>query len=444
MSSRSTARSRNAGQYPGRRADQPDSGRRAWPRARPTMPMPRRVAVFRTIGGQRQAAAFDLTAIRRGQAPDPQIYPGDIIVVDGSSIKAVQKQIFQACRCCRFSGPSEWRAGQFIQGASQSEHQPSCPERRAVADRSITKPDATQLGPGQRTYSATNILDFATLMRIIHHWRWLVLGAVALGLAGAVLATLLTKPVYRAWVTLEANPPTVSVTSDQANDRDASAPTVDNYDFIATQVGLGPEQERGGADGAGAQSGEQSGHRAQDVDASKRLRVATGVVAGGLEVIAPETGELIKFSYDSTSPAARGDDRQRRCRQLHQHGAPAALRSFGLRPQLPRTADRQDPRRSRAFGARARRLCPGAGHHQHPAESSGPDERRRHRLAPGRIAGQAQRCARRRDCAPRGRGRRVQGSAFDRADGGRRGTALKPCGSSSRSFRPTISRSAPS
>lgn len=57
---------------------------------------PRRVAVFRTIGGQRQAAAFDLTAIRRGQAPDPPIYPGDIVVVDGSSIKAAQKQFFQA------------------------------------------------------------------------------------------------------------------------------------------------------------------------------------------------------------------------------------------------------------------------------------------------------------------------------------------------------------
>jgi len=56
---------------------------------------PRRVAVFRTIGGQRQAAAFDLTDIRRGQAADPAIYPGDIIVVDGSSIKALQRQIFQ-------------------------------------------------------------------------------------------------------------------------------------------------------------------------------------------------------------------------------------------------------------------------------------------------------------------------------------------------------------
>ena len=56
----------------------------------------RRVAVFRTVQGQRQAAAFDLTAIRRGQAPDPQIYPGDIVVVDGSSIKALQKQILQS------------------------------------------------------------------------------------------------------------------------------------------------------------------------------------------------------------------------------------------------------------------------------------------------------------------------------------------------------------
>lgn len=56
---------------------------------------PRRIAVFRTIGGTRQAAAFDLTDIRRGQATDPPIYPGDIVVVDGSAIKALQKQLLQ-------------------------------------------------------------------------------------------------------------------------------------------------------------------------------------------------------------------------------------------------------------------------------------------------------------------------------------------------------------
>jgi polysaccharide export outer membrane protein len=56
----------------------------------------RRVAVFRTIGGQRQAAAFDLTDIRRGQATDPAIYAGDIVVVDGSRVKEVEKQVFSA------------------------------------------------------------------------------------------------------------------------------------------------------------------------------------------------------------------------------------------------------------------------------------------------------------------------------------------------------------
>ena len=65
----------------------------------------RRVAVFRTIGGQRQAAAFDLTSSRRGQAPDPQIFPGDIVVVDGSSVKATQKQILQSIPLLSIFGP---------------------------------------------------------------------------------------------------------------------------------------------------------------------------------------------------------------------------------------------------------------------------------------------------------------------------------------------------
>lgn len=54
---------------------------------------PRRVAVFRQIQGQRMAAAFDLTSIRRGNAEDPVIYTGDIIVVDGSRLRAIQREI---------------------------------------------------------------------------------------------------------------------------------------------------------------------------------------------------------------------------------------------------------------------------------------------------------------------------------------------------------------
>ena len=57
---------------------------------------PRRVAIFRQIGGQRQAAAFDLVSIRRGEAPDPQVYAGDIVVVDGSATKAAHRQILNS------------------------------------------------------------------------------------------------------------------------------------------------------------------------------------------------------------------------------------------------------------------------------------------------------------------------------------------------------------
>ena len=56
---------------------------------------PHRVAIFRVIDGQRKAAAFDLVIIRRGQAKDPVVYAGDLVIVDGSGIKAAQHQLLQ-------------------------------------------------------------------------------------------------------------------------------------------------------------------------------------------------------------------------------------------------------------------------------------------------------------------------------------------------------------
>ena len=64
-----------------------------------------RVAIFRTIEGKRQAAAFDLVSIRRGEAQDPAVYPGDIIVVDGSSVKAMEKRLLQSIPLLAIFGP---------------------------------------------------------------------------------------------------------------------------------------------------------------------------------------------------------------------------------------------------------------------------------------------------------------------------------------------------
>ncbi len=46
-----------------------------------------RVIIFRKVGGQRKAAGFDLSAIRKGEADDPLVYGNDIIVVDGSEAR---------------------------------------------------------------------------------------------------------------------------------------------------------------------------------------------------------------------------------------------------------------------------------------------------------------------------------------------------------------------
>lgn len=55
----------------------------------------KRVFVFRQVDGQRMIAGFDLQTIRRGQEPDPEIYRGDIIVVEGSRMKETWAQTLQ-------------------------------------------------------------------------------------------------------------------------------------------------------------------------------------------------------------------------------------------------------------------------------------------------------------------------------------------------------------
>lgn len=55
---------------------------------------PNRVIVFRTIQGQRMAAAFDLQSIRRAQSEDPPIYGNDIVVVDGVNTR--NRQMWQS------------------------------------------------------------------------------------------------------------------------------------------------------------------------------------------------------------------------------------------------------------------------------------------------------------------------------------------------------------
>ena len=145
----------------------------------------------------------------------------------------------------------------------------------------------------------TNGLDLQSLLRILNEHRKLLLAAMAVGLIGGLIMTLVTPKMYRANVTLEVNAPKVEILNEEDG---GEAPTSDSWDFIATQVGL-------------LKSRTLAERVAQDLNLAadpaivgaggalaERLRTATAMVAGGLSTEMPEEGQLIQYSYVSTSP----------------------------------------------------------------------------------------------------------------------------------------------
>ncbi|UUR08746.1 GumC family protein [Sphingomonas glaciei] len=154
--------------------------------------------------------------------------------------------------------------------------------------------------PGSRARSAVghNQLDFASLLRIVREWRWLILAAMVLGVAGAIVITMLTTPLYRAVATLEVNPPQVQVLAKD----DSQSQSLQSWDFIATQVGL--LQSRAVAERTAQDLNLAANPAVAGTEGSlqDRLARATSAVAGGLSVTMPEEGTLIRYSYTSPDP----------------------------------------------------------------------------------------------------------------------------------------------
>ena len=165
---------------------------------------------------------------------------------------------------CRQGEPSRARR-------SNCEYQPAGTERRLVADPALCRRQRPARAAASAIIRRANILDLSALMRIVHHWRWLVLGAVALGLAGAILATLLTRPVYRAWVTLEANPPSFQVTEKDQDQQQVAGGDTYRFHRDAGRAALEPQRCR--ARRPGAEPRQQSGRGSAG---SRRVEAASG------------------------------------------------------------------------------------------------------------------------------------------------------------------------
>src|SRR5580693_5271326 len=53
------------------------------------------IVVFRTVDGQRSAARFDVDSIKTGKTDDPEVLPGDVVVVDTSATKVALSNVLR-------------------------------------------------------------------------------------------------------------------------------------------------------------------------------------------------------------------------------------------------------------------------------------------------------------------------------------------------------------
>jgi capsular exopolysaccharide synthesis family protein len=140
-------------------------------------------------------------------------------------------------------------------------------------------------------------LNLATLWRIVHEWRWLILGAVAVAVAGAVVMTFLTTPLYRATAMLEINPPSVEVMEE------AKAKTANDREYLATQHGLLASRSLAQRVAQDLNLASNPEFAPVTGDRAGRLKAATGRLMGGFEVKPVQGSRLIRIAYISESPA---------------------------------------------------------------------------------------------------------------------------------------------
>jgi polysaccharide biosynthesis transport protein len=155
---------------------------------------------------------------------------------------------------------------------------------------------------GQQSYGSGIGLDLnlATIWRIVSEWRWLILGMVVTAVAGAVIVTLLTTPLYRATAVLELNPPQVEVMEDETESRFRGAG--DEYTFLSTQYGL--LKSRNLAERVAQELNLASNAEvvAQEGDRGARQKAAASVLVGNFSVNPIPESRLVEISFSSPSP----------------------------------------------------------------------------------------------------------------------------------------------
>lgn len=172
---------------------------------------------------------------------------------------------------------------------------PLWPVARQSGSELVIGPEWGQRGDAR--LGSTDI-NLAMILRVISEWRWLILGAVGVALAGAVVVTLLTTPLYRSTATLEINPPVVEILEDSKAKSGGGA----DREYLATQYGLLESRTLAERVAQELNLVADEGFVSQEADRGTRLKLATNKLMGNFEVEPIPQSRLVEIHYISESP----------------------------------------------------------------------------------------------------------------------------------------------
>ncbi|WP_230772544.1 GumC family protein [Sphingomonas sp. Leaf4] len=132
--------------------------------------------------------------------------------------------------------------------------------------------------------------DLADLLRVVAKWKWLILGAVVLGLAVAITVTMLSTRIYRASATLEINTTPIEV---MGNNRGVMPKLRSEDQFLQTQYGLLRSRSL-------AERVAQALNLAADPAFASN---AAGRLTANLDVMPIRGSNLVQLSYTDPDPA---------------------------------------------------------------------------------------------------------------------------------------------
>lgn len=153
--------------------------------------------------------------------------------------------------------------------------------------------------------SASRELSLSLLWRVAMEWRWLILAATGVGIAGAVLITLLTPLKYNSTATIELNPPNVEILSDEGSKGGRQSAARNDTNFIGTQLALLGSRavaERAAQNLNLAADPSFLGKKKTNASREALTEAAAGFVQGGTKVQLQPQSMVVRVSFVAGDP----------------------------------------------------------------------------------------------------------------------------------------------